>query len=108
MQEADGRIPGLFKVASGMVPQMPPKAYRWVREMEEIAITHADEGGFEGGGEEGEGVFGQIAAVYRNVAEDTVLGEEKTERRKRGRTLEDVALAMGEGLLAKKRKVDEQ
>jgi hypothetical protein len=108
VQEADGRIPGLFKAASGMVPQMPPKAYRWVREMEEIAITHADEGGFGGGGREGEGVFGQIAGVYRNVSEDTVLGEEKTEKRKRGRTLEDVALAMGEGLMAKKTKVDEQ
>jgi hypothetical protein len=86
---------------------MPPKAYRWVREMDEIAITHADDGGFEGG-EEGEGIFGQIAKVYKSVAEDTVLGEEKTERRERGKTLEDVSVAMGEGLLAKKRKVDGQ
>jgi hypothetical protein len=108
VQEAEERIPGLFKSARGGLPGMPPKAYRWVREMEEIAITHADEGGFEGGGEDGEGVFGQIARVYRSVAEDTVLGEEKTERRKRGRTLEDVALAMGEGLMAKKRKSDEK
>jgi len=53
-------------------------------------------------------VFGQIARVYRSVAEDTVLGEEKTETRKRGRTLEDVALAMGEGLMAKKRKTNRQ
>lgn len=97
-------MPGMVKAARRGVPGMPPKAYRWVREMEEIAITHADEGGFEGGGEEGEGVFGQIAKVYRSVAEDTILGEEKTERRKRGRTLEDVALVMGEGLMAKKRK----
>lgn len=108
VQEAEERIPGLFKSARGGLPGMPPKAYRWVREMEEIAITHADEGGFEGGGEEGEGVFGQIAGVYRSVAEDTILGEETTEKRKRGRTLEDVALAMGEGLLGKKRKVGEQ
>jgi hypothetical protein len=33
-----------------------------------------------------------------------VLGEEKTERRKRGRTVEDVADAVGEGLRQKKRK----
>ena len=52
--------------------------------------------------------FGQIAKVYKSVAEDTVLGEEKTERRERGKTLEDVSVAMGEGLLAKKRKVDGQ
>lgn len=83
---------------------MPPKAYRWVREMEEIAITHADEGGFEGG-EKGTGVFGEIAKVYRSVAEETVLGEEKTERRKRGLTAGDVAEAMGEGLKGKRRKV---
>jgi hypothetical protein len=108
IHEAEERMPGMFKAAKGGLPGMPPKAYRWVREMEEIAITHADEGGFEGGGEEGEGVFGQIARVYRSVAEDTVLGEEKTETRKRGRTLEDVALAMGEGLMAKKRKTNRQ
>lgn len=87
---------------------MPPKAYRWVREMEEIAITHADEGGFEGGKGDGGGVFGQVAEVYRSVAEDTVLGEETTERRKRGRTLEDVALVMGEGLMSKKKRKTDQ
>jgi len=83
---------------------MPPKAYRWVKEMDEIALTHADDGGFEGG-EDGKGVFGEIAKVYRSVAEETVLGEEKTERRKRGLTAEDVASAMGEGLRKKRKNV---
>ena len=82
---------------------MAPKAYRWVREMEEIGFTHADEGGFVGG-EEGQGIFGSVAEVYRSVADDTLLGEEKTENRKRGLTLEDVATVMGEGLEAKKKK----
>jgi hypothetical protein len=107
LQEAEMRAPGLLKAARVYVPDMPPKAYRWVREMQELAITHADEGGFEGGAEPGEGVFGQIANVYRSVAEETVLGEEKTERRKRGTSLEDVASAMGEGLQSKRRKVEE-
>lgn len=71
--------------------------------MEEIGVTHAEEGGFVGG-QDGEGIFGQVAEVYRAVANDTILGEEKTERRKRGRTLEDVAEVMGEGLEAKKKK----
>jgi hypothetical protein len=53
----------LMKAARNGVPVMPPKAYQWVREMDEIAVTHVDEGGFEGGGEEGGGVFGQIAKV---------------------------------------------
>ena len=108
LQETEGRIPSLWKAAHQGMTGMPPKAYRWVREMEEIAITHADEGGFEGGEGKGAGVYGQIAKVYKSVAEDTVLGEEKTERRKRGRTLEDVAMAMGEGLRAKRRKLDGQ
>ncbi|KAH8603054.1 6-phosphogluconate dehydrogenase [Bisporella sp. PMI_857] len=99
------RMPGIWKRAEGGVTGMPPKAYRWVREMEEIALTHTDDGGFEGG-KDGEGVFGEIAKVYRSVAEDSVLGEEKTERRKRGLTIEDVAQAMGEGLRNKRKKAE--
>lgn len=79
---------------------MPPKAYRWVREMEEIAETHADEGGFNGDA----GLFGEVAKVYKSVADESVLGEEKTETRKRGLTVEDVAEAMSEGLRGKRRK----
>jgi hypothetical protein len=90
-----------MKAARDGVPAMPLKSYWWAREMDEITVTHADKSGFEGGGEEGGGVFGQIAKVYRSVAEDTV-GEEKMEKRERGRTLEDVAVAMRDGLLAKK------
>lgn len=103
-QELSVRMPGMLNSAKWGVTAMPPKAYRWVREMDEIAITHADEGGFAGG-EEGTGVFGEIAKVYKSVAEETVLGEEKTERRKRGLNVEDVAAAMAEGLKGKRRKV---
>ena len=98
-------MPGQLKAAKGGVTGMPPKAYRWVREMEDIAVAHADDGGFEGG-IDGTGVFGEIAKVYKTVAEDTVLGKEKTEHRKRGLTVEDVATAMGEGLAKKRKKTN--
>ncbi|EPE25826.1 6-phosphogluconate dehydrogenase C-terminal [Glarea lozoyensis ATCC 20868] len=105
ISELEQRAPGLRKAANS-VTGMPPKAYRWVREMEEIGITHAEEGGFVGAPSSSgnSGVFNEIAQVYRSVADDTVLGDEKTERRKRGLTIEDVATAMGEGLRAKRRK----
>lgn len=95
-------MPGLYK-AAGAITAMPPKAYRWVKEMEEIGVAHSEDGGFEGNGK---GIFDAVAELYRAVAEDTVLGEEKTESRKRGKTVEDVAAAMGEGLRAKRRKND--
>jgi hypothetical protein len=86
-EEMSTRIPGMFKFAQGMT-NVPPKAYRWVREMEEIAVTHAEDGGFDGGEGMGvgHGIFDAVAEVYRSIAEDTVLGEETTERRKRGLT----------------------
>lgn len=101
VREAEDRIPGLMRAARGGVTGMGPKAYRWEGEMEEIGTMHGEEGGFGIGF--GRGVFGEIAGVYRRVAEETVLGEEKGEGRKRGRTIEDVAVAMGEGL-TKRRK----
>jgi Domain of unknown function (DUF1932) len=91
-------IPAMLKSAEGGVPGMPPKAYRWVREMEEIAATYAEEGGFE------PSLFEGVAGVYRTVAKDTVLGAEKTGDRKRGRTVEDVAAAMVEGVEVKRKK----
>lgn len=98
------RIPGMYK-ASGNVVNMAPKAYRWVEEMREIGRTHGVDGGFDYEGRDGKGgIFDAVAEVYRVVADETVLGEEKTERRKRGRTVDDVALAMGEGLAAKRKK----
>lgn len=91
--------PKLLEQARGSMSTMPPKAYRWVEEMRQIGSTFATEGGLDCGEE----VFKGIAELYRFVAEDTVLGEERTESRKRGRTAEDVAAAIGEGL-EKKRK----
>lgn len=44
-----------------------------------------------------------IVADYVVVADETILGEERTESRKRGRTVEDVAEAVSEGLKGTKR-----
>jgi hypothetical protein len=101
IEQMQEKLPSHWTTAQGGVIAMPPKAYRWVREMEEIGACHSEDGGFEG-----MNIFESVAGVYRTVADETVLGEEKTERRKRGRTVEDVAVAMGEGLQAKKRKGD--
>jgi Domain of unknown function (DUF1932) len=72
------------------VPRMPPKAYRWVGEMEEIARTFADVGlppqMLEG-----------AAALYRLV-EQTELGTETPEERHQGQTLQEVMAILAEGL----------
>ncbi|KYG48241.1 hypothetical protein M433DRAFT_61469 [Acidomyces richmondensis BFW] len=82
--------------------RMPPKAYRWVKEMEEIADTFELDGGFK----EEESIFRPIAQVYDLVAHGTDLGHEKTEDRKRGQTIQDVALLMSEGIAIRKGKAD--
>jgi 3-hydroxyisobutyrate dehydrogenase-like beta-hydroxyacid dehydrogenase len=78
---------------------MPPKAGRWVKEMQEIGKAFREEGGWQGApqaeGEEAAGsIFEEIAEVYRYVAEDTVLGEEHSMHRVRGTTAEDTVAAI--------------
>jgi hypothetical protein len=64
------------------IPTMPPRAYRWIGEMEEIAQTFADAGLTP--------KFHQAAAdMYRFVA-STPLAEETPETRDRDRTLAQV------------------
>ncbi|RYO98549.1 hypothetical protein DL764_007056 [Monosporascus ibericus] len=97
-REMRERLPQHLAATERSVVGMPPKAYRWVREMEEIALAFEEEGGFA------PDTFLGAAGVYRAVAEDTVLGEEKTGRRKRGLDVDDVAAAMAEGLERKRKK----
>ncbi len=66
----------------GAVPRMPPKAYRWVGEMEEIAATFAHVGLTPR-------ILDGAADLYRFVGE-TPLREETPEQRQRGQTLEEV------------------
>ncbi|KAH7031584.1 6-phosphogluconate dehydrogenase [Microdochium trichocladiopsis] len=95
--------PASLKTAQFGLTGMPPKAYRWVREMEEINRTFEEEGGFQAGRHD---IFGAVAEVYKSVAEETVLGEEKIGKRKRGQDAADVAAAMAEGLEKRKKKND--
>lgn len=71
----------LFQWFERQIPRMPPKAYRWVGEMEEIAHTFVDLGlppqMVEG-----------TAALYRLVGQ-TELGVETPEKRHLGQTLEE-------------------
>jgi hypothetical protein len=59
--------------------------------MEEIADTHA-EAGFS------RAVFSGIADVYRGVAQDDVLGKERSGERKRGLTVDDFADTYDRGM----------
>jgi L-threonate 2-dehydrogenase len=76
LRESQAELLGWFE---RQVPRMPPKAYRWAGEMEEIAHTFADLGlppqMLEG-----------AAALYRLV-EQAELGTETPEERHRGQTL---------------------
>lgn len=94
--------PLLGETANRGLPSMPPKAYRFITEQLEIADTYETDGGFS----PEENIFKPIAAVYEVVAYGTELGKEKTDSRQRGKTAEDVALLMSEGLA--KRKIKEE
>jgi 3-hydroxyisobutyrate dehydrogenase-like beta-hydroxyacid dehydrogenase len=72
-----------FDWAAERVISTPPKAYRWVAEVEEIAKT------FETVGLPGATCMG-AAEMFQLIA-DSPLGEETVENRKRGTTLEDCA-----------------
>ncbi|KAI9817880.1 MAG: hypothetical protein M1827_000999 [Pycnora praestabilis] len=92
--------PKTRELAEKGLVSMPPKAYRWIREMEEIADTLHEEGGFA------RDMFQGVSDVYRVVADDSELGKERTENRVRGKTAEDVARAMSEGIDRKKVKTE--
>ncbi|KAI1470262.1 6-phosphogluconate dehydrogenase C-terminal domain-like protein [Daldinia caldariorum] len=93
-------LPRHLELAERGVVGMAPKAYRWAGEMEEVACTLAEEGGFD------PDTFVGAAKTYRLVADDTVLGREKVGKRVRGTTVEDVADAVAEGLRTKRKKND--
>ncbi len=76
------------------LPRVPPKAYRWVAEMEEIAATFADAGFTPQ-------VYEGIARVYRMIA-DSPLGRETPEVRSRGATLADYVAVLSAELTHKR------
>jgi len=72
------------------LPQMPPKAYRWVGEMEEIGKTFADLGMTPD-------ILNGAADIYRFVA-GTPLGRETPETRDRNRDASGVIDALANAL----------
>jgi 3-hydroxyisobutyrate dehydrogenase-like beta-hydroxyacid dehydrogenase len=80
----------IFSWYKRSIPGMPPKAYRWVGEMEEIAAT------FEHLGMTPRLLLG-AADMYRFVGE-TPLGQETPESRTRGQTLDDAISELANAL----------
>ena len=88
--EQTGSLAGVIGFLQGSVPRMPPKAYRWVGEMEEIAATFQHLGMTPK-------ILQGAADMYRFVAE-TPIGKESPETRDRGRDLDGVVAALAEAL----------
>jgi 3-hydroxyisobutyrate dehydrogenase-like beta-hydroxyacid dehydrogenase len=74
----------------GSLPQMPPKAYRWVGEMREIATCFADLGMTPD-------ILNGAAEMYRLVA-GTAIGKETPETRDRNRDAAGVIAAVADSL----------
>ncbi|CAA9561795.1 MAG: 3-hydroxyisobutyrate dehydrogenase family protein [uncultured Thermomicrobiales bacterium] len=85
-------VPILREHLERAVPTMPPKAYRWVGEMEEIATCFADLGLTPQ-------LFLGAADLYRFVA-DTPIGRESPEGRDRGRGLDGIVAELAGALEA--------
>jgi 3-hydroxyisobutyrate dehydrogenase-like beta-hydroxyacid dehydrogenase len=88
--EMASTLPGLLDYANRAVPTMPPKAYRWIGEMEEIAQTFASVG-------LPPGMLQGAADVYRFVGQSP-LGRERTENRTQGKTIEDAVAGLARTL----------
>jgi Domain of unknown function (DUF1932) len=92
--------PDTLALISKSLPAMPPKAHRWVDEMRQIGETFAEAGGLA----EGRDVFDGFANVYQRVAEETELGRE----RKRGKSVEDVAGGVEDGVRKRRKQGDDE
>ncbi|SMR44587.1 unnamed protein product [Zymoseptoria tritici ST99CH_3D1] len=103
LQELQAELdPSVRSRAERGIVSMPPKAYRWVNEMEQIAETFEADGGFS----REESIFRSVARVYEFIADGTDLGKEVTEDRQRGKTPEDFAALVTEGTERRKLKKD--
>jgi hypothetical protein len=96
----DDYVPGISAMVNRSVVTCVPKAYRWVAEMEEIAATFAEDGGWS---EEEEGIFGKVAGVYRAVAEDAGAFDAAAAGKK-PETVQEVVRMVAEGNEGRKRK----
>lgn len=92
--EQSGTMAEVRNYLQRSIPTMPPKAYRWVGEMEEIAACFADLGLTPN-------ILLGAADVYRFVA-TTPLGRETPEMRDRDRSASGVVEALSEELGVKR------
>lgn len=90
--EQEQSTPDVLAWLQRATPTMPPKAYRWVGEMEEIAATFASLGMTPA-------IFQGAADLYRFIAE-TPIGKESPETRDRSRGLDGVVGALAAALEA--------
>ncbi|MFI5266394.1 MAG: DUF1932 domain-containing protein, partial [Chloroflexota bacterium] len=90
LAELESSQPQLFAWINRQVPSMPPKAYRWVGEMLEIAATYEDLGLTPR--------ILQGAADMFTLVEQTPLGNETPERRTRGTTAAEVVTDLAEAI----------
>lgn len=86
--EQEGSLADVRAYLERAVPSMPPKAHRWIGEMEEIAACFADLGLTPN-------MLRGAAEMYRFVAA-TPLGKETPEARERGRDLDGVVAELAE------------
>jgi len=89
-EEQRESIPNVLAWLERTLPTMPPKAHRWVGEMEEIAATFRELGMTPD-------ILAGAADVYRFVAE-TPLGKESPETRDPNRGLDGVVAALADAL----------
>lgn len=85
-------IPDVLAWLDRSLPSMPPKAYRWVGEMDEIAACFADLGLTPN-------IFAGAADIYRFVAE-TPIGQESPETRDRERGMDGIVASLADALPA--------
>ncbi len=90
LTELETSQPMLFGWLGKMMPGMPPKAYRWVGEMLEIAATFEDVGMTPN-------ILKGAADMYELI-EQTPMGKETPERRSRGTSREAVVSDLAEYL----------
>jgi 3-hydroxyisobutyrate dehydrogenase-like beta-hydroxyacid dehydrogenase len=88
--EQQESIPDVLAWLNGTIPSMPPKAYRWIGEMEEIAATFAEVGMTPN-------ILTGAADMYRFIAE-TPLGKESPETRDPNRGMDGVVAALADAL----------
>ncbi|MDQ6834341.1 MAG: DUF1932 domain-containing protein [Chloroflexota bacterium] len=88
--EQEQSTPDVLSWLQRAVPTMPPKAYRWVGEMEEIAATFASLGMTPN-------IFQGAADLYQFIAE-TPIGQESPETRDRNRDLDGGGAALADAL----------